>query len=312
MKTMIASRRGFLGSISAAAALRAVGVGSLAPVVRAAGKGLSAQSLGDGVLWIRGAGANLLALKDANGLVFIDGGLKSHAADVLQLAQRDLGAGKAHTLLNTHWHAEHTGLNERLGKQGAKIIAHEQTRLWLSTKVRYKLDDAPILPLPVAARPNQTTWTGGTLAVGSETLNYGYLTQAHTDGDLYVKLSRANVLVTGGVVAGNGWPTPDWVTGGWINGTVAGYRTLLSQCDEATRVVTAYGDRLYTRADLQAELEIMNKLGTELSRMVRAGFGPEDVLAAQPARDYVAKLGDPTQFLTESFKSLWPRVAPDA
>ncbi len=312
MKTTVTSRRGFLGSISAAMALRTVAVGSLAPLARAAGKDLSAQPLADGLLWIRGAGANLLALKDSSGLVFIDGGLKSHAADVLQLAQRDLGASRAHALINTHWHAEHTGLNERLGKQGAKIIAHEQTRLWLSTKVRYKPDDAPILPLPVAARPNQTTWTGGTLAVGSETLNYGYLAQAHTDGDLYVKLAKANVLVTGGVVAGNGWPTPDWVTGGWINGTVAGYRTLLAQCDDATRVVTAYGERLYTKADLQAELEIMNKLGNELSRMVRAGFGPEDVLAAQPAKDYVAKLGDPTQFLTESFKSLWPRVAPDA
>ncbi len=55
--------------------------------------------------------------------------------------------------------------------------------------------------------------------MGAETLCYGYLSQAHTDGDLYVKLAKANVLVTGGVVAGSGWPTADWVTGGWINGT---------------------------------------------------------------------------------------------
>jgi len=280
--------------------------------VRAAGSTLAAESLGDGLLWIRGAGANLLALKDADGLLFIDGGLKASAAEVLKLAQRELGATRAHTLINTHWHAGHTGLNELLGKQGAKIIAHAQTKLWLSTKVRYKPDDPPILPLPASARPNQTTWTTGEVKAGAETLSYGYLAQAHTDGDLYVKLARANVLVTGGVVAGNGWPTADWVTGGWINGTVNGYRALLGQCNDTTRVVTAHGERLYTKADLQSELDILSKLSNELGRMMRAGFGPEDVLAANPAKDYVAKLGDPTSFLVESFKGMWPRNAPDA
>jgi cyclase len=306
------SRRGFLGSLSAAALLPAGVLGGFSGVVRAAGKPLVAESLGDGVLWIRGAGANLLAVKDADGLLFVDGGLKTHAAEVLKLAQRELNATRAHTLINTHWHAEHTGLNELLGKQGAKIIAHEQTRLWLGTKVRYQPDDAPILPLPAIARPNQTTWTGGEVKAGAETLSYGHLAQAHTDGDLYVKLARANVLVTGGVVAGNGWPTADWVTGGWINGTVNGYRALLGQCNDSTRVVTANGERLYTKADLQAELDILGKLSTELGRMMRAGFGPEDVLAANPAKDYVAKLGDPTHFLVESFKGMWPRNAPDA
>jgi len=304
------SRRGFLGSVSAATLL-ASGTAKLARAGTASPP-LTAESLGDGLLWIRGAGANLLALRAGDGLAFIDGGLATHAGEVLQLAQQKLGAGSARTLFNTHWHHEHTGLNERLGKAGASIIAHEQTRLWLSTKVRYQPDDPPILPLPPYARPNKTTWTGGALQAGTQQLSYGYLAQAHTDGDIYVKLMPANVLVTGGVVAGNGWPTPDWVTGGYITGTVNGYRTLLAQCDDATRVVTAYGERLYTRADLQAELDILTKLNNDLSKMMRAGFGPQDMLNAQPAKDYAAKLGDPTHFLVESFKSLWPRLAPDA
>jgi glyoxylase-like metal-dependent hydrolase (beta-lactamase superfamily II) len=308
MKTMI-SRRGFIHSLTGSALLPALGAG---PLARAADTRLEAEALGDGLLWIRGAGANIVALRDQQGLVFIDGGLKANASAVLKLAARELGSSRVHTLLNTHWHHEHTGLNETLGKQHAKIIAHEQTRLWLSTKVRYQPDDAPILPLPPAARPNLTTWSDGELKAGAETLRYGYLAQAHTDGDLYVKLARANVLITGGVVAGNGWPTPDWVTGGWINGTVAGYRTLITQCDDATRVVTAAGTRLYGKADLQAELDILNRIATELSKMMRAGAGPADMLAANPAKDYVAKMGDPTRFLTESFKSLWPRLAPDA
>ena len=170
----------------------------------------------------------------------------------------------------------------------------------------------PSCPLPAAARPNDTTYTTGELKLGDETARYGYLSQAHTDGDLYVHFTRANVLVTGGVVAGNGWPTADWVTGGWINGTVAGYKTLIDLCNESTRVVTANGDRLYSKADLQAERDMLVKLAEQLGKMMRAGFGPADVLAANPARDYAAKMGDPTRFLTESFKSMWPRMAPDA
>jgi cyclase len=273
---------------------------------------LVAEHLADNLLLVRGAGANVVAFRDDAGLTFVDGGLATNSAALLSLAQRELGAKHVHTLVNTHWHREQTGLNERLGKQGVKIIAHENTRLWLSTTVRYEPDGPPFLPLPATARPNVTTYNTGELKLDDETARYGYLSQAHTDGDLYVHFTRANVLVTGGVVAGNGWPTADWVTGGWINGTVAGYKTLMDLCNESTRVVTANGDRLFTKADLQAERDMLVKLSEQLGKMMRAGLGPADMLAANPARDYAAKMGDPTQFLTQSFKSMWPRMAPDA
>jgi glyoxylase-like metal-dependent hydrolase (beta-lactamase superfamily II) len=309
MKTFL-TRREFVNSVSGAALLSGTTLGALPAF--AGTSALAAETLADGLILIRGAGANVLAIRDAAGLVFVDGGLKTHSASLLKLALHETGAKRAHTLINTHWHAEQTGLNELLGKQGAPIIAHENTRLWLSTTVRYQPDGPPILPLPAVARPNATTYTTGELKVGDETLRYGYLSQAHTDGDLYVKLQKANVLVTGGVVAGNGWPTADWVTGGWISGTVNGYRTLVAQCDDQTRVVTANGTKLFSKVDLQTELEILAKLSDQLGKMMRAGYGPTDVLAANPAKDYVAKMGDATQFLTESFKSMWPRMAPDA
>jgi glyoxylase-like metal-dependent hydrolase (beta-lactamase superfamily II) len=320
MKTFL-SRREFVTSLSGTTLAGTVLAGAWAggmtlrsatAAAREARASLSGERLGDGLLLIHGAGANVVALRDDAGLVFVDGGLKTHASALLSLAQRELGARQAHALINTHWHPEHTGLNELLGKQGARIIAHENTRLWLSTTVRYEPDGPPIGPLPAVGRPNATTYTTGELKAGDETLRYGYLSQAHTDGDLYVKLVKANVLITGGVVAGNGWPTMDWVTGGWINGTVNGYRTLIAQCDDKTRVVTANGDRLFTKADLQAELDILAKLADQLGKMMRAGYAPADMLAANPAKDYVARMGEPTAFLTASFKSLWPRLAPDA
>ena len=270
------------------------------------------QSLRGGLVMVSGAGGNIVAGRDAKGLVLIDGGTAQDGPQALRSLQRTLGTSTVHTLLNTHWHHDHTGLNEPLGRAGCRIIAHENTRLWLSTDVRPTPDAPPIRRLPVKARPNDTTYTGGALALGDDTLRYGYLPQAHTDGDLYVKFERANVLVTGGVVHGAGWPTADWVTGGWITGTANGYKALIALCDDDTQIVTAHAATPWTKAQLVAEQAVIANLADQLTRMLRKGFGPADVLAAAPAKDHEARLGDATEFLTESVKSLWPRMAPDA
>ena len=70
--------------------------------------------------------------------------------------------------------------------------------------------------------------------------------------------------------------------------------------------------RIGTPGVFRRELDILAKLSDQLGKMMRAGYGPADMLAAGPAKEYAQRLGDPTEFLTESFKSLWPRVAPDA
>jgi glyoxylase-like metal-dependent hydrolase (beta-lactamase superfamily II) len=273
---------------------------------------LTAERLSPQVAWLRGGGCNVLALKDAQGLAFIDGGLAANAKAIEALARSTLDAGPGHTLIDTHWHPEHVGLNEALGKNGAKIIAHANTRLWLSTRVERQLDGPAVAPLSPKALPNEATYGEGELRVGDEVVHYGYLSQAHTDGDLYVHLRNANVLITGGVVPGNGWPVVDYVTGGWINGLVGGYRALVQRCTPETRVISAHGDRVLTRKDLETERDMLAKLSEQLGKMLRSGFGPADVIAAAPAREFEARYGDSTEFLDQSFRSLWGHVAPDA
>jgi glyoxylase-like metal-dependent hydrolase (beta-lactamase superfamily II) len=303
-------RRHFLRtSLGGAAAL---GFAALPGWVSASAPRVATTRLSDSLLLLSGAGGNILAARDAQGLLLVDGGTRALGPAALAAALRELGAKRAHTLINTHWHPDQTGLNEKLGREGAKIIAHENTRLWLGTDVRMTPDAAPIRRLSPQGRPNLTTYTTGELALGDEIVRYGYLPQAHTDGDLYVRFEKANVLLTGGVVAGNGWPTADWVTGGWVNGTVAGYKSLIELCDAHTRVVTANGTQVIGRADLEAERTMVASVADQLGKMLRKGYAPADVLAAAPAKEFEPKLGDATQFVTESFKSLWPRFAPDA
>lgn len=37
-------------------------------------------------------------------------------------------------LINTHWHPDHTGGNEKFGKSGSLIISHENVRERFSTE----------------------------------------------------------------------------------------------------------------------------------------------------------------------------------
>ena len=71
-----------------------------------------------------------------------------------------------HTLINTHWHPEQTGSNERLGKAGARIIAHENTKLWLGYANPVPGSEATYGPLPPKALPNATTFKSGEIEFG--------------------------------------------------------------------------------------------------------------------------------------------------
>ena len=100
-----------------------------------------------------------------------------------------------------------SGIELALGQAGAKIIAHENTRLWLSTVFQRPWDEQPFAPLAKAAQPNDTFYTKGALAFGDQPVEYGYMLQSHTDGDIYMFFPEENVLVTGGVVCADRWPS---------------------------------------------------------------------------------------------------------
>jgi glyoxylase-like metal-dependent hydrolase (beta-lactamase superfamily II) len=214
------------------------------------------------------------------------------------------------TLFNTHWHPEQTGSNQRLGKNGTQIISHENTKLWLTRKIVVDWLPRGYGPLPQKALPTQTIYKNATLALGEETLEYGYLPQAHTDGDIYVHFMKANVLVAGGVASQDRWPVVDFQTGGWIAGLVAGLDRLLTVADESTRVVPADG-ALLSRDDLQAQRTMYFTIYERLVRCLTKGLAPEEAVATQPAQEFEPQWGDQSEFLTRAFKSLWGHYAPD-
>ena len=303
-----ADRRSFIKTATAAAA--AVSLGRL-PAALAASPELASESLGTGLWLFSGAGGNVVACKDSTGVALVDGGLAAHSKELLKRVAKDTGTDKVHTLFNTHWHPEQTGSNLALAGT-ASIIAHENTRLWLQYANPVPPQNQPYGPLPAKARPDKTFfWDSVQTRFGDETVEYGYLPQAHTDGDIYVFFRKSNVLVTGGPVSNQGWPVIDYKTGGWITGMSDAIKTLLKLANDQTRIVPANGP-VMTRADLVAQDKMYADISGQLGKFLRQSLGPGEVIAKAPAAAYEAKMGDSKQFLDQAFRSLWGHMAPDA
>jgi cyclase len=264
--------------------------------------------------------ANVIAHTDANGVLLVDGG-SAKASDALMKAVAGLpNGGQVHTLFNTHWHPEQTGSNELLGKAGKTIIAHENTRLWLSTDITWSWNGQRFKGLPKVAQPNKTFYTTGRLdsakegrqGVPVDSVQYGYLPDAaHTDGDMYVFFPQQNVLAVGDAVSGQGWPVVDWQTGGWIGGIVGGLQRLQTLANEETRIAPARGPVLGMK-DLKAQSEMYRTVYDRLSQLLNKGRGPSEAVAAQPTKEFDAQMGNPDEFVRRSFESLWAYLSPDA
>ncbi len=264
---------------------------------------LQVEDLSDRLFVVSGGGGNVTVFNSQEGVLLVDGGAREQSAGLLELVRLRTGASRVHTLFNTHWHWDQTGSNLALGAARTRIIAHENTRLWLSTEIDCKWQRRTFRRLPREARPNQTFYTHGTLSFGGETIDYGYLPQAHTDGDIYVRFRKANVIVAGCVVSVGSYPILDYCTNGWIGGMADATQTLIGLSDPATRVIAGSG-ALQSLADLKAQHAMLVTVKLRLSKLLAEGMGVEDMLAAAPTREFDGKWGDPRLFVANAYPGL--------
>ena len=125
---------------------------------------------------------------------------------------------KLKAVINTHWHWAQSGFNATARKAGADVLAHENTRLWLSTEVNSRWEGQVYKRRAGAALPNKTFYYGPqSLPFGGGAVEYVHLGQAHTDGDVYVRFAEENVIVAGDIVVTGQYPSRSTrpATAGW-------------------------------------------------------------------------------------------------
>lgn len=215
--------------------------------------------------------------------------------------------GASPTLFNTNWRPEHTAANDALGLAGARIIAHENTRLWMTNDFTVRWEGRHYTPRPDHALPNDTFYTSGRLEAGEETIDYGYLAQAHTDGDIYVYFRKANVLAVSDLLAVGGYPMPDYSTGGWIGGLRAATKSILDLADDDTLIVPAVGAPA-RRSALVAQLELCEATYAAVGQAFANALSLDELLAEDTLSAFTGERGDPALFLELGYKSAWGHI----
>jgi glyoxylase-like metal-dependent hydrolase (beta-lactamase superfamily II) len=308
MDGVIGGRRRFLGAAMRLAAATAVGGGVLR-AVGAQSAALTETPLREDLSLITGGGSNVVVLRAAGSAALVDSGPPAHAEELARLVRGKLGLLSVELLFNTHWHPAHTGGNEALRSGDTEIIAHEITRLWMSTEYYVDWEDTTYAPRPAAALPSRTFYSTDpqplTVEIGDEEIEYGHLPEAHTDGDIYVWLKNRNVLAAGGAVTVGEYPVIDYSTGGWIGGLVDATKKLLDLTNLDTLIVPANGPA-QPRSHLQAQLEMLTTVRQRIENLMRKGRSIEEMLAAEVTKEFDAKWGNNrARFVANIYNGLW-------
>lgn len=246
----------------------------------------------------------LCSSADPRGLVLVDTGARTAASQLTAALQAIRQDANVEIVFNTHYHADQTGNNETVAAAGARIIAHEHTRQWMSTDYWVPAENRYDKARAKAAWPTDTFRITGSVTAGAERIDYGHLRLAHTDGDIYVFFRDANVLAAGDVASPLRDPALDFFTGAWIGGRVDAMDEILRLSNEHTRIVPAAGLPM-TRAEFKAERDMMEEVRSRVWTRVLKGDSPADMLQNGVLNGLPRTWKDPRKFLYDAAQGMF-------
>ncbi len=240
---------------------------------------IQVTDLSAGLSLITGPGGNIAALVGPDGIVLVNSFVPERGAELAPIV-RKLDAGPI-TLINTHWHFDHTGGNAALAGIGARIVAHENARKRLATD-QYMADFQMKIPAsPAAALPVMTIGDSATLFLNGEEIHLAHVAPAHTDGDVFLHFRKANVLHTGDLFSNGFYPNIDSSSDGWIGGMIAAADRILAIVNARTRIIPGHGP-MATRDDLKASRDMLVEVRARIEPLVKAGKSVDEAVAARP------------------------------
>jgi len=253
---------------------------------------------------VSGLGGNIVLAHDAGTSVLVDSGATGNAGALLGAVMSVTGSTGVGTLFNTHWHLDQVGSNADLRVAGAEIIAHVKTRAHLAIPYYLPAQDRYQPAAPIDAHPTVTFHDTGELQAAGQRIRYGYLLEAHTDGDIYVNFVDDNVIAAGDSIAPDRDPIFDWFGGGWLGGRIDSLELLLRISDADTKFIPSYGP-IVNRSYVESERELMLGLYDILWTRIRAGESAEDILASGALDELPRRFDDPARLLYDAHKSMW-------
>ena len=262
--------------------------------------------LSDTLTMLKGRGGNIAISAGEDGVYIIDDQLEP-VTDQLLVAISQISSQPIRFVINTHYHGDHVGGNEAIGKGGAVIIAHDNIHKRMSSDQYNHFFDATTPAWPKDALPVLTFNDQVTLHFNGETAKVYHVPHGHTDGDSIVHFPASDVIHMGDIYFNGLYPYIDLDGGGSIQGMISGAELGLSIAGKDTQIIPGHGP-MGDKASLDEYRDFLIKARNNVQKLIDEGNSLEQAVAAQPTAQWDAILGEvwitPEQLVIFIYNSL--------
>jgi cyclase len=210
---------------------------------------IKATKINGNVYMLEGSGGNIGVSVGADGILIVDDEF-APLAEKIKAALKTLGEGKLKFILNTHWHGDHTGGNEKFGND-APIIAHDNVRKRMSTEQRLEFFKQTVPASPKEALPVITFDQSLSVHFNGEEIKVIHFPHGHTDGDSVIFFTTSNVVHMGDDFFSGKFPFVDLDSGGSVTGLTQNIGEIIPKLPAGAKLIPGHGP-LSTVDDLKA------------------------------------------------------------
>ncbi len=253
---------------------------------------ISIESISDNIHVLFGLGGNILVSTGADGVLLVDDQMPELKYKILR-SLRKIGGKSVDYIINTHWHFDHAEGNLVFGPDGAKIVAHENSRkMMLNPKpINLSFIVYPQQPYPLNAVPQITYQDSMKLHLNGDQIELYHFGHAHTTGDTAVYLRNSNVLHMGDVFNMTGPPFIDAGNGGSIDGIIRFCEEILKVVNDETVVVPGHGP-ISTTEDIQTYIDMLIVVRDRIQAQILEGKSLQEIIESDPTKEWRDKFGD--------------------
>jgi glyoxylase-like metal-dependent hydrolase (beta-lactamase superfamily II) len=271
-----------------------------------------------GNVWLINAGfVNAAVQIGDEGVLVVDTLTEPLGAKLGAEIKRQAGDNPIRYVLNTHFHADHTGGNLKVAGAGRSIVggnfagqvgaaAADSAQIFAHENVQARMaqpESGETAP-PFGAWPTDTfIETQKDFYFNGEPIEMLHQPDAHTDGDSIVYFRKSDVIVAGDVYINTTFPVIDLKHGGNLNGIVKALNTIIritvpkEKQEGGTYVIPGHG-HLADEADVVEYRDMMTIIRDRFADAVKRGMTLEQVKNARLVRDYEGRYGAAQGFWT--------------
>lgn len=224
-----------------------------------------------------GVAGNITMMIGEDGVYLVDSQWAVLSERIRQLV-RSITSKPIKTIINTHFHFDHSNGNIGFGREKVRIVAHVNARSRMMTRQVIRSHENEVqLPYPTHALPTVTFTDKLNLQDGAETIEVIHLKNAHTDGDAVVHFKQPDVYHTGDIFVTYGLPIIDEDAGGTIFGMIEAIDSLLARADNKTRFVPGHGPICF-KENLLAYRNLLSFIEQKVGDLHRAGKSLAEII----------------------------------